>query len=80
MMEPPGGVVVILKDGRRFCGPIWTWRPEEGWFSLVGDESMPECFQLTEVESAVDRKQRVAIDRQADVDLLERARQEGWNG
>ena len=29
---------VRMKDGKTFCGPIWMWRPKEGWFSLIDGE------------------------------------------
>lgn len=84
MMEAPLGVKVVLRDGRAFYGPIYFWRPAEGWFSLVIDSlyypDAPDVFWLRDCASAVDRQQRVRIDLQADVDLLERARREGWDG
>lgn len=78
-MRPSGGVLVELKDGRKYCGPLWAWRPSEGWFSLVLDEpDAPDEFFLKDVVSAVDLDQRVEVNEQRDVDLLDRAKEEGW--
>lgn len=32
-------VTVKMADGTVLCGPMWTWRPKEGWFSLAGDDA-----------------------------------------
>lgn len=72
-------VSLILKDGRKFCAPLYMWRPKEGWFSLVRvKENQPETFRLNNVESAVQHKVMVTQDTITDVDLLKRARDEGW--
>jgi hypothetical protein len=78
------GVVVELKDGRRFCGPLWCWRPLEGWFSITDDVSGDLVeVKLDETKSAVDKAVRVGKKRDEngnvvgplleDVDLLQRA-------
>lgn len=63
---------------------MWTWRPKEGWFSLcLSEDEEPNKegrFYLREVESAVAAGQRTRVDRIEDVDLLVRARTEGWDG
>lgn len=69
-------VLVTLKNGSRLSGPLWEWRPKEGWFSLAGQDT--EKILLSEVESAIQKGVRVAIDRVEDVDLLTRARREDW--
>ncbi len=78
-----------MKNGRTWFGPMWEWRPKEGWFSLVMDhtqyddlreEDCPLRIHLRDCISAVDQKQRVRIDAIEDVDLLARAREDGWNG
>jgi len=71
---------VRMKDGRTFCGSIWTFRPEEGWFSIPDDESAPDRIYLRDVASAVTRGDRCRYGRIEDVDLLERARRQGWQG
>jgi hypothetical protein len=35
--------LVVLKNGKRLCGPIWEWRPREGWLTLVEDGSTPSA-------------------------------------
>lgn len=75
-------VVVVMKDGRKACGPLWTWRPEDGWFDLVlpDDDPLSGPIRLADVASAVNKKAWVRHDEVRDVDLLERAREEGWDG
>lgn len=70
---------VKMRDGREFCGPLWTWRPEEGWFAIASDEAPPR-INLRDVASAVNEGQRVSVNEVRDVDLMERAREEGWDG
>jgi hypothetical protein len=81
--------LVKMKDGRTYCNPIWMWRPKEGWLSLIATgEGEPDKIWLRDVESAVEKGQRVGIEiidgerrpKIRDVDLLERARADGWNG
>ena len=59
---------------------MWKWRPKQGWFSLVGDvdDDGPVIIYLKDVESAIEYGQRTRIDKIEDVDLLERARKDGW--
>lgn len=70
---------VKMKDGRTFCAPIWEWRPEKGYFTIVnmggGD---PIQIDLAEVESAVTPGQRVDPGIIEDQDELARARRDGW--
>lgn len=78
------GALVVLKDGRTLTGPLWSWRPAEGFFTLVDEEGVnegnPIDVRLSEVVSAVDYGIRVSVTRTEDVDLLARARAEGWEG
>lgn len=68
---------VQLKNGQTFKAPIWEWRPRDGWFGLVGHDTP---IYLRDVASAVDRNQRTKLNVVEDVDLLARARREGWDG
>jgi hypothetical protein len=72
---------VVLKDGTRICGPIWEWRPEEGYFTVVDSEGGPLItVQLDNCVSAVQCGTRISATQvNIDVDLLERARKERWN-
>ena len=78
--------VIKMKDGRTFCGPMWSFRPEEGWMSIPSDEDAPDRIYFRDMESCVTKGQRVGIDpetKQAiirDEDELERARRQGWDG
>ena len=69
---------VKMKDGRTFQGPIWTWRPLEGYFTIPGDARAPEKIMFDDVESAVTENQRIRVDLIADQDELVRAREDGW--
>jgi hypothetical protein len=75
---------ITLKDGRQFSGPLWTWRPTEGWFTVVDEEGVnggnPIEIKLSEVESAVNLGQMVHPGVVEDVDLLAQARKDGWQG
>lgn len=68
-------VTVRMKDGQQFEGPLWIWRPLEGWFELAGQD---QRFYLKDVESAMESGVRTSRTKVEDVDLLHRARQDGW--
>jgi hypothetical protein len=70
-------VKVLLKNGKVLCGPLWTWRPRDGWFSLVSEENYGP-IQLEDVVSAVEEGLRTHSETIEDVDLLKRARDDGW--
>lgn len=65
-------------------GPMWTWRPKEGWFSIISEHEDPNTDEikiyLRDVESAVDQQVMVRKGVIEDVDLLVRARDDGWDG
>lgn len=72
-------VYVQLKDGTTRSGPLWMWRPKEGWFLLAEEGDDVEPILLAECVSVINRSERVGPSGQVgDVDLLERARKEGW--
>jgi len=73
---------VTMKDGSRWCGPINYWRPVEGWLSLMGAkvDAGPDKIWLRDVKEATDYGVMTRINVVEDVDLLERAREEGWDG
>jgi hypothetical protein len=72
-------VLVKMKDGKTYCGPLHTWRPAEGWFSLFDNDS-PDKILLRDVKSAINSGLRVRVNEVIDQDLLVRAQEEGWNG
>lgn len=70
---------VVLKDGRVLCGPIWLFRPAEGYLTLVGnDPETPIYFR--DCVSVTTGNQRVSISKIETEDELERARKDGWDG
>lgn len=79
-------VVVKMKDGEVHCGPLAMWRPKEGWFSLVLDpkyykpEAPPVRFYFRDTEAVTEPGARVGPGRTEILDLLAKARREGWDG
>lgn len=73
---------VKMKDGRVFARPMGTFRPVEGWFTLLGND---EKLFFKDVESAItegervgyirDENGKVVAPRIEDVDEVERARE-----
>jgi hypothetical protein len=43
---------VVLKDGRELLGPMWVWRPLEGWFELGGVEERIHLADAVSAESS----------------------------
>ena len=73
-------VKVKMKDGREYFGPLYEWRPLEGWFSIPSDDSPgSERIELSDVAVAVNYGIRTTKDKVEDVDLLRRAVNEGWD-
>jgi hypothetical protein len=71
---------VVLKDGTVLFGPIWIWRPKEGWFTIIAGSAGETTVRLAHVESGVQRGERWTANMIDDRDVLARARQEGWDG
>lgn len=67
--------VVVMKDGQKFQGPIWEFRPMEGYISLAGVRDDGELLRLEikDIASAVTPNERVGIGKIEDVDELARA-------
>ena len=80
---------VKLKNGEEYWGPMDTFRPEFGWFTII--DTATELGELrkihfSEVESAITGGQRMTIHDFGDQDEVERARkfleqgrQFGWD-
>lgn len=68
-----------MKDGREYSSPIFMWRPEQGWFSLIDG---PAKIFLKDVESAVTPGGGWPREGGAGKteDELERAKRHGWDG
>lgn len=70
---------VEMKDGRVFHGPIWEFRPKEGYLTLTSDDpDMPERLHFKDMKSAVTKDQRMTVTNIGDCDELQRAREQGW--
>jgi len=69
-----------MRDGRVFCGPIWAWRPQEGYLVLVSDDTgvgeVRILFQ--DMESAITKNTYLNANAIGSRDEIERAIQEGW--
>lgn len=70
--------IVRMKDGREFCGPIWEFNPRDGYLTIPMD--CDERLYFRDIESAVQTGQRTHPGVVEDVDLLAKARKEGWDG
>lgn len=70
---------VKLKNGDELCGAIWMWRPTEGFFTLIGEDSEKKIC-LRDIASAVTEGVRISATEVRDRDELERARENGWDG
>ena len=82
------GVAVELANGTKVFGPMWAWRPLEGWFKLAGEYGL-ERIELLNVVSAQGPER---THRPSDncprcggkcngvevVDYVARARADGW--
>ncbi len=68
---------VRLKSGAVLSGYLWEWRPVEGWFSLGAEDDLV-VIRLGDVQEAVEKGVRVNVHEIKDVDLLQRAVEEGW--
>ena len=69
---------IKMKDGREFCGPIWEFKPKEGYLTIPSDENAPEKIYFRDIESAKQLTRIAANGLEKDIDLLRRARHEGW--
>lgn len=69
-------VLVTMKTGEKYCGPIWVYSPSDGYMQLVGDG--PEKIWLRDVASAVGGSRNTSGEIK--IDYLADARKHGWNG
>lgn len=78
---------VEMKDGRVFEGPIYIFRPELGFMTLILDEThygyeIPEKLYFRDMASAVTENQRGRHNAPGigPEDEISRARHQGWDG
>jgi hypothetical protein len=71
--------LVKMKDGRTFCGPVWSFNAIGGYLTIPSETN--DLLYFRDMESAVEKEGReTAATVGQDVNLLERARKQGWNG
>ena len=80
---------VKLKNGEEYWGPMWEFRPEFNWFSIIDtatDDGEIRKICIDDIESAITGGERISIDSVGDQDEVERARkfleqgrQFGWD-
>lgn len=72
---------VYVRDhkGRKYQGHIIEFRPEKGFMEIWDDltEKAVKLF-FRELSSAIEKTQRVSVNKICDVDLIKRAKEEGW--
>ena len=74
---------VTFKDGTTLSGVLWTFRPQDGWLSMTGCTHPyydGKILPLEYMVSAIEENVRVSIHVTKDLDLLEDAREKGWDG
>lgn len=71
---------VKMKDGSTRCAPIWEWHAQEGWMRLVSEAGEDGVVRFADVEEASVMQWVHASVGPERVDLLARARREGWDG
>ena len=64
---------VVLKNGKVVSGFIMLWRPELGWMELQVDGKRKR-ISFDDIATAITENERVAINRIADQDEVQRAR------
>lgn len=68
---------VILKNGEELNGPMWYFRPTEGWFSIIV-ENEEKKINFSDVTSALtgtpENPERISINKLGVMDELERAK------
>ncbi|MCU0691378.1 MAG: hypothetical protein MUF54_08250 [Polyangiaceae bacterium] len=66
--------IVTMKDGTTLTGPLWTWRPQYGWFTLVDGPPIA----LDDVAALTVEGGRTVNGDVVQRDGLEQAKSEGW--
>lgn len=70
---------IKMKDGREFRGPLWAFSPRAGFLSLAGDDAKAGHLHFRDMARAEQEIRSGPDGEVKTVDLLERARNEGWN-
>jgi hypothetical protein len=70
---------ITLKSGEEIQGPIWEFKPMKGYLSMVVPEANgPRIIYFQDIERAIQPDTRISMNVTQTVDLLYRAKQEGW--
>jgi hypothetical protein len=69
--------MVIMKDGREYCAPIWEFNPKDGYIKLLG---ITLKLYFKDMISCITKNERVSRYKIGDVNEIERAKQLGWKG
>jgi hypothetical protein len=76
---------IKMKNGKEYSAPKWEWRPADGYLTLIDQENEnggdPITLRFEDMESAVEIGMRTRMSLPPEtVNLLEKARKEGWTG
>jgi hypothetical protein len=71
--------LVTMKDGRKFCGPVWEFKPEQGYLTIPSDAKAPDKIFLRDIATAMTRV-RTTHGVESTRDLVQVARERGWDG
>jgi len=67
---------ITLKSGEKITASIWSFKPREGYLTLVGDPDTKIYFK--DIDQALQPHTRTQLGVIETVDLLVRAKDEGW--
>jgi hypothetical protein len=72
---------VKLTSGVTLYGPIWEYRPKDGWFAISDVETQRMVVvHLKDVTEAITKNQFLTATKVGDRDEVQRAKDEGWDG
>ena len=72
--------VVYMKDGRNFCGPIWEFKPKEGYLTITDDQPVEKLYFKDMVSATTYGIVHSMVTGPEDCDEIARAREMGWSG
>lgn len=71
---------VVLKSGEKISGPIYLFRPKEGYLTLMATADPQRKLFFRDMVSCVTENERISYNISGDQDELARAREQGWDG
>jgi len=78
--------LVEMKDGTTHYGPIYMFRPKEGYLTLMlndkdyPDGNMPDRLYFRDMKTAVTKNERMTVTKVGDRNEIARAKENGWDG